>query len=78
MFTLMDVTVTQFKAKCLSMVEQVQREKTHITITRHGKPAAELIPIAASKPGALFGRAKATTKIKGDLIETGELWDAES
>lgn len=73
----MDITVTQFKAKCLGVIEQVQKQKTRVTITRHGKPAAELIPISASEPGALFGRAKASTVIHGDLLSAEEHWDAE-
>jgi prevent-host-death family protein len=73
----MDITVTKFKAKCLGVIDRVQKEKTRITITRHGKPAAELIPISASPPGVLFGRSKESTIIAGDLITTGEHWDAE-
>jgi prevent-host-death family protein len=74
----MDISVTKFKATCLGVVEKVQKEKSRITITRHGKPAAELIPISASSPGQLFGRAKETTLIAGDLLSTEESWDAEN
>lgn len=74
----MDITVTQFKAKCLGMIDKVQREKSRVTITRHGKPAAELIPISASSPGKLFGRSKESTVIRGDLLNTEEHWDAEN
>lgn len=73
----MDITVTQFKATCLGVIDKVQKEKSRVTITRHGKPAAELIPISASSPGKLFGRAKETTVILGDLLSTEEHWDAE-
>jgi prevent-host-death family protein len=73
----MEMTVTQFKAKCLGVIEKVQKEKSRITITRHGRPAAELIPISASHPGVLFGRASETTVIFGDLLTTEEPWDAE-
>jgi len=73
----MDITVTQFKATCLGVIEKVEREKSRITITRHGKPAAELIPISASTPGKLFGRSKNSTSILGDLTTTDESWDAE-
>ncbi len=73
----MDISVTKFKATCLGVVEKVQKEKSRITITRHGKPAAELIPISASSPGKLFGRSKNTTIISGDLLSTEEHWDAE-
>ncbi|MDB4353927.1 type II toxin-antitoxin system Phd/YefM family antitoxin [Akkermansiaceae bacterium] len=74
----MEVTVTQFKAKCLGIIEKVQREKSSVIISRHGKPAAELIPIQNAQSGSLFGRAKATTTTKGDLLTTDESWDAEA
>ena len=74
----MDMSVTQFKAKCLGVIDQVQKEKSRVTITRHGKPAAELIPISASSPGKLFGRSKDSTLILGDLLSTEERWDAEN
>lgn len=74
----MDITVTQFKAKCLGIIDKVQKEKSRVTITRHGRPAAELIPIATSAPGKIFGRSKHTTLISGEIFDTGEPWDAES
>jgi len=73
----MDITVTQFKATCLGVIDKVQKEKSRVTITRHGKPAAELIPIFASSPGKLFGRSKESTIISGDLLSTEEHWHAE-
>jgi prevent-host-death family protein len=73
----MTMTVTQFKARCLGVIDRVQKEKTRVTITRHGRPAAELVPVSASSPGKLFGRAKKTTVILGDLMSTGEPWHAE-
>ena len=74
----MEITITQFKAKCLGIVEQVQREKSRVVISRHGRPAAELIPISEASPKVLFGRAASRTKIQGDLMMTGETWDAEN
>jgi prevent-host-death family protein len=73
----MELSVTQFKAHCLGVIEQVQKQKTRVTLTRHGRPAAELVPVNASAPGVLFGRASDTTVIHGDLLGTGETWDAE-
>ncbi len=73
----MDITVTQFKATCLGVIDKVQKDKSRVTITRHGKPAAELIPISASSPGKLFGRSKESTVILGDLLNTEEHWDVE-
>lgn len=73
----MDITVTQFKATCLGVIDRVQKEKSRFTITRHGKPAAELVPVSSSAPGELFGRSKESTIILGDLLSTEERWDAE-
>ena len=77
MVIFMDMTVTQFKAKCLGVIEKVRKEKSRVTITRHGRPAAELIPISASPPGELFGRSKESTVILGDLLNADEHWNAE-
>jgi prevent-host-death family protein len=73
----MDISVTKFKATCLGVIDKVQNEKSRVTITRHGKPAAELIPVSSSPRGKLFGRSKKSTIILGDLLTTGEPWDAE-
>lgn len=73
----MKMTVTQFKAHCLGVIEKVQKEKSRVTITRHGQPAAELVPVFSAPGGKLFGRAKSSTVIQGDLLTTGESWDAE-
>lgn len=78
MVIFMVITITQFKAKCLGVVERVQREKVRVVISRHGHPAAELIPFDEAKGREpLFGRASAQTRIQGDLCSTGETWNAE-
>jgi prevent-host-death family protein len=72
----MDITVTQFKAKCLGIVERVQREGCRVVITRSGKVAAQLIPVEGLSGKNLFGRSAKETEILGDLISTGESWHA--
>jgi prevent-host-death family protein len=44
-----------FKNRCLALLEQVARTRRPITITKHGKPIATLIPAAREEPEALFG-----------------------
>ncbi len=73
----MNIADTHFKAKCLEVINQVAKEKSRFTITRHGKPVAELIPVSASLPGKLFGRSRNSTTILGNLISTEECWSAE-
>lgn len=75
----MDVSVTEFKAKCVGIIGKVQRERCHVLIRRHGQPAAELVPVergTGSRP--LFGRAAETTRVNGDIDSAGESWHAEA
>jgi prevent-host-death family protein len=44
-----------FKNRCLALLDQVARTRRPITITKHGKPVATLIPAAPEEPEALFG-----------------------
>ena len=72
----MEMTITQFKAKCLGVVERVQHEKVRVVISRHGRPAAQVVPIDTSGDARIFGRAAGQTQILGDILSTEEEWDA--
>ena len=39
-----EIAISEFKAKCLALLEQVRRTKKPIRVTRFGKPVAEVIP----------------------------------
>ena len=41
-----EIAISEFKAKCLAILAQVEKTKTPIRITRHGKPVAEVVPTA--------------------------------
>jgi len=64
-----EVAISEFKAKCLSLLDQVQKTKKPILVTRFGKPVAEVIP-ASPKAGAgdWIGSMKDTMKIVGDIV----------
>lgn len=38
----MDIPATQFKAECLKLIDQVEKTRQPIIITRHGRPVAQL------------------------------------
>ena len=69
------VAATEFKARCLELMDRVEASGLTITITKHGRPVARLVPLA-SEPAAFFGSLPVT--IVGDIVgPTGESWDAE-
>jgi len=58
-----------FKAKCLSIIDDVYANGGELIITKRGKPMARLIPIDKEKPDSIFGFLKGKAKIVGDIIE---------
>ena len=64
-----EVAISEFKAKCLSLLEQVQKTKKPILVTRFGKPIAEVVP-ASPQPGSRdwIGSMKGTFEILGDIV----------
>ena len=66
----------QFKARCLKLMDKVQRTKKRIIITKRNKPIAQLIPIEEDTEN-LFGKMKGTVHILGDILAPiDEVWDA--
>ena len=73
----MNMPAGLFKAKCLHLMDEVQKYHKEITITKFGKPVAKLVPIEEAKPKSAFGCMKGTVKIQGDIFSTGEKWFAD-
>lgn len=72
------IQASEFKAKCLALMDQVARTGETIVITKSGKPVAELRAHRPPRAKSPFGLHKDTAKILGDIIEpldTG-LWNA--
>jgi prevent-host-death family protein len=63
-------SASEFKAKCLKLLDQVERTKQPIIITKRGKPVARLGP-------ALLGIWKGRMEITGDVISPIDVeWEA--
>jgi len=64
-----EVSISEFKAKCLALLEQVRKTKKPLRITRHGKPVAEVVPPSGvADRSAWIGSLTDRTKIVGDII----------
>ena len=74
----LEIAVTEFKAKCLALMNQVAATGETITITKNGKPIAELKPYRPPRPPSLIGLHAGRIEILGDLIEPigKALWEA--
>lgn len=54
------VSASVFKAKCLELMDQVERTKEEVTVTKYGRPIAKLVPLSGTPSRPFFGRAKGT------------------
>jgi len=64
-----EVAISEFKAKCLALIDQVQKTRKPIRVTRFGKPVAEVIPPSSEAGvGDWIGSMKDTMKIPGDIV----------
>ena len=61
------VKASEFKAKCLALMDEVARTGIAVIITKNGKPVAELVPHRARKQSAR-GILKDELFITGDII----------
>ncbi len=71
--------ISEFKAKCIEVINAVHDNHETVVITRRGKPLARIVPLQEARPGprrlgALAGEAKEL----GDIVQVGfgQDWEA--
>ena len=75
---IVEIAATDFKARCLALMDQVARTREEIVITKHGRPVARLLPVEPSAQGDAFGWLAGSVLHADDLIgPIGEEWEAE-
>ncbi len=64
-----EVAISEFKAKCLSLLEQVNKTRTPLRVTRRGKAVADVIPPSTdSEERDWIGSMSDSLEITGDVI----------
>ena len=70
------VKASEFKAKCLALMDEVARTGEPLLITKKGKPVAELRPPSGARRKSPFGAHEGLVKILGDIVvPLDEPWD---
>lgn len=69
------LNVSEFREQCLSILDELPPEG--LLITKRGRPVARVLPVRESD-GDLIGSLAGQLHIEGDILSTGERWDAES
>jgi prevent-host-death family protein len=63
-----EIAISEFKAKCLAILDEVQKTKQPIRVTRRGRPIAEVAPPSPANNRDWIGSMKGKSKILGDII----------
>jgi prevent-host-death family protein len=72
------ISASEFKTRCLELMDRVQQDRNEIVVTKYGKPVAKLVPFQ-QEPASILGFLKGTVTIQGDVVEpTGEAWKADA
>jgi prevent-host-death family protein len=64
-----EIALSEFKAKCLAILEEVRRTRHPIRVTRFGRPIAEIVPPSeVTDRAAWIGSMKNSIEILGDIV----------
>jgi antitoxin (DNA-binding transcriptional repressor) of toxin-antitoxin stability system len=72
------IKASEFKARCLALMDEVARKGEPLVITKNGRPLVELRAYRAKGETAPFGLHRGKVKIIGDILEPVEVeaWEA--
>ena len=67
----------KFKARCLTVMEEVRATREPVLITKRGRPVAKLVPPDSSSDD-FIGRLEGIVRVVGDIespVEPPESWE---
>jgi prevent-host-death family protein len=71
------VTATEFKAKCLALLDEIDRKGGTITVTKRGRPVATVGPapkrVRKSSEGILAGKVHIPDEVL--MADYSDLWE---
>ena len=74
-----EISVSEFKAHCLEIINNLQFKQQPIIITKRDKAVAKLENIDSKPAASIFGMLKNKAKIKTDIVKSiNEKWSAEN
>lgn len=69
---------SRFKAECLAILDQVAELRISVTVTKHGRPVARVVPMdSGAATDELMGSVTLVAEEDEAYYSTGAAWDAE-
>jgi len=71
-----EISATNFKARCLALLDEVAECGTELTVTKRGRPVARVVP--ADDGASLQGSVRALVDEEELLAPIDEAWDSDA
>lgn len=74
------MSATEFKAKCLAILDEVAQTGEVVTVLKHGKPVAQVVPAVPRQSGYPQEDLAGTIEFLGDVVAPAieaAAWEAE-
>ncbi|HEV7733907.1 MAG TPA: type II toxin-antitoxin system prevent-host-death family antitoxin [Candidatus Binatia bacterium] len=62
-----ELGISDFKARCLALLEQVRTHGDELVVTKHGQPIARVVPVR-DHTEPLHGSMRGLIEIRGDIV----------
>jgi prevent-host-death family protein len=69
------IAAGEFKARCLTLMDDVRSTRQPLVITKRGKPVAKLVPVDDEKDD-FIGRLEGVIRIVGDIESPIDEWES--
>ena len=66
--TMKEISISDLRANRFALLDQAQKTKEPLRITRFGKPIADVVPLAPVSVGDWIGSMKDRIEILGDIV----------
>lgn len=70
-----EIQASEFKARCLALLDEVAESRKVLVVTKHGRPVAKVVPI--EEPPSVRGSVRILDDDDEALFSTGERWTVE-
>ena len=68
---------SRFKAECLAILDQVDELRISVTVTKHGRPVARVVPLDDAAEMPLLRSVRLVAEEDSAYYTTGERWSTD-
>jgi len=72
-----EIGAAEFKARCLELIDEVERTNAEVVITRHRKPVARLVPVSHERESFCGSLAGMVLEERDILSPIDAKWEAD-